>query len=905
MIASISNQNFGWSVSSYDVWAAVGNPDPFRYSYINQVLRTGSVEVFKYNINTDEHDLISIVTRPLLSTEQILLSTEASNSFSIGPDGPTGPDYYLHTEYTGSIPYTADKDLLIDAGNYNFSIEDGYGFSVDIKDTILAIGNPYFTNLFVFENQNIYISGSGYVDLFDLSILAIDPYATLYPPIIINSGSLNGHEYVNVNVPPNQNYSAVILQTKPSGSPDSEYENIVSGVTSNSGGIINLQTGFPSFIGLDVRVIGIVGTNAYLTSIFPPNTGSSELILTASFGYSISLNDEWLAVGSPYESGSTGNVYMYRMVDNNVLSWSFVQTLPVPSNINNGDNFGFDVRLNKATSSFSWSLVVGSLKATSSNAYVYQFDGTEWNNTFTLYPDSSSVYPVPFYSTVPIVNNYPNTSDLFGKSVSIYGTSIMVGAPTDRIIQEYSSSAQYRQGAVYFFEQCSNANYGYYLARKSYGNEIIMNNNFLGWSVSIYGNYAVAGIPKIDFMSSSVCYLRGSLFQENYCDNDIETTLCGQYALYNKATGSIPDTTDVDWDITNIYQIKKQILSPYRVMGYDSSVSQQFIVVGSPMLMTSGSTVMDLDAFTGSFTGNVYDLDDLCGKSYIYNLKNLRENFYVGNVFYRNGKIIIMTSGSNFEGLQLNDVSTNSYEYDLSFTSKQTVYEKQIVCPVEPGEFNVSTNPTAVVLPSSSFDINKNGQFDFQDTDILLRYMAYKNTQAGGNPITDWTSSIIDTSTNEEITIYNMYSSSWQGTDNLFSSSFTYIDNSLYSSLDFTNDNRINYNDMFILWKYFIYRLTQKNYESYLSPNSQLKYLSGILDYLDGETLRGHPPVINQNFLDYPTLSQADPTGSYLAPYATSIGLYSGTELVAIAKLGSPIKITPDFPINFVVKIDF
>jgi hypothetical protein len=314
---------------------------------------------------------------------------------------------------------------------------------------------------------------------------------------------------------------------------------------------------------------------------------------------------------------------------------------------------------------------------------------------------------------------------------------------------------------------------------------------------------------------------------------------------------------------------------------------------------------MDLDFLTGSFTGSVYNLDDLCGKSYIYNLKNLRENFYVGNVFYRNGKVIIMTSGSNFGGLQINDINTNNYEYDLSFQSKQIIYEKQIVCPVEPGEFNVSTNPSAIVLPTASFDINQNGTFDFQDADVLLRYMAYKTTQPSGYPSTDWTSSILDDSTNEEPTVYAMYSSSWQGTNNLFSSSFSYIDNTLYNNLDFTNDNKINYNDMFILWKYFIYRLTQKNYESYTTPNSQQKYLSGILDYLDNQTLRNIPPAINQNFLNYSYLSSQDPTGSYLAPYVTTIGLYSGTDLVAVAKLGSPIKITPDFPINFIVKIDF
>lgn len=302
---------------------------------------------------------------------------------------------------------------------------------------------------------------------------------------------------------------------------------------------------------------------------------------------------------------------------------------------------------------------------------------------------------------------------------------------------------------------------------------------------------------------------------------------------------------------------------------------------------------------------NLDEIGDLSGKAYIYNLKNLREQFYVGNVFYRNGKIVIMTSGSNFEGLQLSNVVDNEYQYDLNFKSKQTIFEKQIVCPVEPGEFNVSTNPTAVVLSDAPFDINNNGRFDFQDVDVLLRYMVYKSTEYTGYPQTNWSSSIIDKTTDEEQMVYDAYYSQWQGTNQLFSSSYSNINNTLFSSLDFNDDNKINYNDMNILWKYFIYRLTQKNYETWITPNSKKKFLSDIFDYLNQKSMRGYAPTINQNFLDYARLSKQDPTGSYLAPTVTTVGLYNGCDLVAVAKLGSPIKITPDFPINFVIKMDF
>ena len=55
-------------------------------------------------------------------------------------------------------------------------------------------------------------------------------------------------------------------------------------------------------------------------------------------------------------------------------------------------------------------------------------------------------------------------------------------------------------------------------------------------------------------------------------------------------------------------------------------------------------------------------------------------------------------------------------------------------------------------------------------TDVLLDILAYKSTETTGAPNTDWTSSVLDITTNEETSVYNMYSSSWYGTDSLFSS---------------------------------------------------------------------------------------------------------------------------------------
>jgi hypothetical protein len=58
-------------------------------------------------------------------------------------------------------------------------------------------------------------------------------------------------------------------------------------------------------------------------------------------------------------------------------------------------------------------------------------------------------------------------------------------------------------------------------------------------------------------------------------------------------------------------------------------------------------------------------------------------------------------------------------------------------------------------------------------------------------------------------------------------------------------------------------------------------------------------------FADYEFSSSIDPTGSYLAPYITTIGLYDDElNMVAVAKLPQPIKSLPDYPVNFIVRFD-
>ncbi|HQI44513.1 MAG TPA: hypothetical protein PLC59_00345 [Bacteroidales bacterium] len=626
----------------------------------------------------------------------------------------------------------------------------------------------------------------------------------------------------------------------------------------------------------------------------------SSLVETGSFGMAVSINKDWIAIGAPYYSASNGAVYLYKNEStNNNYSWSLFQKITLTDGVDKSQ-FGWSLKLNKYEGPHSYSLVVGCGNPMSSKAYLFEYVNNTWIQTYVFRPDLS-VYPMTFNSKyIPQPDNITmNVYNGFGYSVGIYGDTVIVGEPYDRMFYEYNGSTLYQQGSAYIFERCPPELEGWEQVLKTYGTPTTLYNNRMGWSVDIFSGSAIVGIPKLDVTSKDSCYIEGTLNQLRYCSSELENILCGQAMLLQKNTGS------GIWEITNVYQKKKKYLSPYREYGFDVEIADFSMVVGAPMYLCDENRLINIEVTHSSNT----DLDDITGKAYIYNFHNLRDTFHVGNVFYRNGKFIIMTSGSVFDGLFYSPINTYTYEYDLRFKSQHTIHEKQIICTVEPGEFNVSQNPTAIVNSYSIFDINKNGKFDFQDADVILSYMQYKNTAILGVPVsTDWSSSIVKS--DDEISLLNYYKSITNNTvtAQLISESllrWETIDTEMQFILDLNEDSRIDYRDMNIIWKYFSNRLNQENYSTYITPACHRRFFNDIMDYLNGLSQKHTKPAIKSNFLDYERLTAFDKTGSYLAPMVTTIGLYDGLELVAVAKLGTPIKITPELPINFVVKMDF
>ena len=90
-----------------------------------------------------------------------------------------------------------------------------------------------------------------------------------------------------------------------------------------------------------------------------------------------------------------------------------------------------------------------------------------------------------------------------------------------------------------------------------------------------------------------------------------------------------------------------------------------------------------------------------------------------------------------------------------------------------------------------------------------------------------------------------------------------------------------------------------------VSPERTRK-IKEVLDISIKETfISSYDSSVSGSWDDYSINSKMNPTGSYLAPMVTTIGIYDKDgDMVAVAKLPQPIKNLPDYDVNFIVRFD-
>jgi hypothetical protein len=187
------------------------------------------------------------------------------------------------------------------------------------------------------------------------------------------------------------------------------------------------------------------------------------------FGLSVAINGSVAAIGAPDEdiNGQTdqGAVYVFTRSSPAAITWTFQQKL---TNGTGGDHFGSAVALgsNVMLIGVPADDVFGSLDQGS--AYVYTFSANAWNFQQQIFAAD------------------PAAGDKFGTSVSLSGSTAVVGSPYATI------SGKADQGAAYVFTQSGNV---WTQQQKLAANDGAAS-DFFGRVVSVDSNTVVAGAYK-------------------------------------------------------------------------------------------------------------------------------------------------------------------------------------------------------------------------------------------------------------------------------------------------------------------------------------------------------------------------------------------------------------------------
>jgi hypothetical protein len=616
-----------------------------------------------------------------------------------------------------------------------------------------------------------------------------------------------------------------------------------------------------------------------------------------------------------------------------------------------GENYGGTVRLD------SDRLFVGSKNTNqSSSVYIFNydinavgtgiydtssFDGPEgnlafgtgsWVNSFKLTdqgvwsaslftPHSSSLLQEFNFFYPTAVEDVAHNDTGFGFSIDARLSNLIIGSPFEREFSEYSGSpVVYRAGAAYLFEFSQNT---WELQYKWIGENKDSLNNRFGWDVSINSNRVSVSSPSTPYNVKVLFNTSSNSFEvEDYFGGAVnaldDVNLCGKDFLYK--FNPISSSWSLEKDIKRV----KYDQEPKKYFGGGVSLTEKNLFVGAPVL-SYPSTGSDLSPEFIRYHMPLFN----SGSVYVYQLSDLDNTYQIGNVFYKNGIITNVATQSQFINIFQGNVvyGKDSRGFSASYKGQHTIYESEVICSIDPGEFNISTNPTAVYRNPILFDINQDGQFDLIDVDLIMKYFQ-KNfifvtgsmdaiefrddftleTETGSW----WKEDMFLLESEDTILLESWVSSSYteqqsqiiqlQTLNQEYYNRIKSLDDAGYLDVDLNGISDVK--DANLILRYFLGYGGAKLTAGLLDNNSQRKYSNDIKEYLDFVTGASNGIKIKEEFLNYEESSSLDKTGSYLAPYATTVGLYQDSQLVAVAKLAHPIKMSGTYPINFAIRID-
>jgi hypothetical protein len=860
-----TNDRFGTSVSAFKDYIAVGGPDD-ELSLTHP--KSGFANIIKFDISSNRF-------RPL----KTFYSPWSQNavSFEFARDG----SWLMELEQGGYLitgnepsPYTSQND--------------GFGNSVSITDEFFAVGAPNFEcysgsragTVFVFDKNKGGIDHWGVInaleseikdDMFGYAVkLNGDDLFVGAPGDENNAGAVyhykrkvyNHETDPCINIPTASFYQLITPHLS-FFYPDTSSHCAVAVLGGESGSFTTEFIGMPTWVS---------GSNTF---ILQGKLQASDKISNSYFGGALDAYGDTLVVGNSKPEGlGRGKVYTFTFVSSSVV-------------------------------------ISGSTCITGSWVQSCNMD-----RTFNV--DVTPPYD-PYISQ--------NEDDSYGHSVALDGAYLLIGSPTNARIAGPTGSVN--MGGVYMYKKsddgtiddcfCNNIPTASTIASltecdwgfdRRFDFSDSFRDNWFGTDVDIFENRFVVGCP-IEKRYIDVTYDGNQYSIEDY---EFETD-SGKMFVYKL-------DENIEWQLEKEFTKKALEDRAKQDFGISTVLTNRYLYVGSP------ARIQEDSASKASYDPEYSKLTNLqekfpqnvSGSVYVYDVNDLNNRFQVGNVFYRNGLVVITDTGSFFGNILS---GSGKRGHEISFQGEHAIYENEFLIPIKPGEFNVSTNPTSLVNEPVPLDVNENGIYDSEDLDLILRYLNKFKFLSEDQISSDtgyvleqteawWNNDIIMTEAENALVLNGFDTDLLQ---EQFEADGNKLDAKTYAKLveldeagllDFDGDGKTNTFDGKILINYTANIRNQTLIEGLINDNSIRNTPSLVTDHLD--ILTGAFNLVNTlpEFHNYVESSSFDRTGSYLSPMATSIGLYNEEyQLVAVAKLGRPAKILQNAPLNFIVRIDF
>ena len=138
--------------------------------------------------------------------------------------------------------------------------------------------------------------------------------------------------------------------------------------------------------------------------------------------------------------------------------------------------------------------------------------------------------------------------------------------------------------------------------------------------------------------------------------------------------------------------INKQHVSKFHSSGSILSIPQKYFgeqIKEGSFILTDNSTSKEVVLQDDGF-GNLYAASASISSS---NNSMSSSHNYIGNIFYKNGVVVITDTGSFSSSIDYTDVTTDNY--NIKFKSTQTIFVQEYTLKINPNEFNATNNPTA------------------------------------------------------------------------------------------------------------------------------------------------------------------------------------------------------------------